>query len=241
MDNNAGIWGCLGLVLAAIITGVFLLIANRIIVIGDNGTPTPLAQVQSSPAAEPTASIASLFVQPTETVPPSPPSPMPYPTDTSNPTSTAIADTSPPPVTDTPAGTILEVGQTWRQGGLELAVNDTFLLSIGVGTRMSLINRKPHAVSFRYTVGDVASAVDNLGRNLKVSADNCYGHSLLAKPQEFVLEVDHTRKGLYYRGCEYAGVFIDADTADPSLTEIVVRFTGISSIMDARWRIPIYH
>jgi len=35
--------------------------------------------------------------------------------------------------------------------------------------------------------------------------------------------------------------FIKADIADPALTEIVVTVSGISTITNARWRIPIQH
>jgi hypothetical protein len=121
---------------------------------------------------------------------------------------------------DTEAGTVLELGQSWRQGGLELTLSllrtnpDSLMLDV------SLTSRRQGDLVFRLTQ-DNFSASSNLGQALRMRPIT---GNFVAPPGRT------TRLGYLY---------IMADLADPGLTEIIVVVSGISSITEAKWRIPI--
>ncbi|RIH88077.1 hypothetical protein [Calidithermus roseus] len=121
---------------------------------------------------------------------------------------------------DTAAGTILELGQSWKQGGLELTLRllrtnpDSILLEV------TLTSRRQGDLVLRLTQ-DNFSASSNLGQALRIRP---VGGSFVVPPGR------STRLGY---------LTLIADLADPGLTEIIVVVSGISSIEEARWRIPI--
>ena len=176
------------------------------------------------------------------------------------PASTDIIDTRPPgnidaptvdvPTTstlsDTPLGTILEVGQTWRQEGLELRL-DKGEITIGEGHEhgpgvfigFSLTNRRPQQIAFQITQENFFAS-DNRGSQLEVGKSNPFYGYYFAPPMEDVPIVlqsgEHIQ--LYH---DFDAFFVRVDITDPSVTEIIVGATGISSINNARWRISIFH
>lgn len=186
------------------------------------------------------------------------PEPTLRPPDTPRPTPRPTEPPAPPPTPapDTQPGTILEVGQTWRQGGSELRLVDARPASIlggqilGIEVRYKLTSGKAQDVTLRYSLGDCVSASTNQGRRLEIGRQD-HSSSYLdgTHPYETSFEtmttmlhsgdtIDLFAVGGYF---DNPWVMIKADTADPSLTEIIVAFTGLSSIDNARWRIPIYH
>lgn len=198
------------------------------------------------------------------------PSPLPTATATGTPTSLPTAATLPPRLSsttitatdtptampDTPAGTILDVGQTWRQADLDLTLKESqlsianhsgdFDVSYGVEIRFTLASRKAQDISLRYSLADVVQATDNRNRRLQIGFKD---QSWSTKPfsggfdtLNIILKSGQTID-LFAADGYFATpwVFVVADTSDPSVTEIIVAVSGISGINNTRWRIPIPH
>lgn len=178
----------------------------------------------------------SVKVQPTS--PSTNPRPSPIPTATPIPAPTPIPDTVP--------GTILEVGQTWRQGGLELRLIESEL-SIegergpGVLLWFRLTSLRPQSIPVRFS-SENFSAANNRGQRLQLCYTNLYERCFSWNPLTVVLG---SGDGIYLpSGNNDTGshrIFVRSDIVDPAMTEIMVTVSGISSISNARWRIPIYH
>jgi hypothetical protein len=214
-----------------------------------SGTASPPQSAKQSPRASDTPLLTR---RPTET-PFARPSDTPVPT--RRPTETPIP--SPTPAPDTRPGTILEVGQTWRQGGLELRLADARPVSIlggqilGIEVGFRLTSGKTQDIALRYSLGESVSATTSQGRRLEIGqqdyssgyVDGTHPYVTYIRPVTTILHSGDTVK-LFAEGVggyQNPWVMIKADTADSSLTEIIVAFTGLSSIDTARWRIPIYH
>ncbi len=153
---------------------------------------------------------------------------------------------SPTPLLDTPPGTVLEVGQTWRQGGLELTLV-SFQMDVGsiyhnkgLGMHVcfKLTNRRPSDLTLRYS-SENFMAQDNLGRRLKLYG--CmYGCSEWAEVTGIVHSGETVAFGLLGLD-DWTCPYIEVDTSDPAITEVVITISNISRISQARWRIPIEH
>ena len=129
MNNESG---CAKI--AALLGAIAALVAIVIFVTGKQNISELAALFQGDAVrvtAAPTqlpAQAATFTVAPTaeSTLPPptSTETPEPTPTETPepSPTPTATPEPTPTPIPDTPADAILEVGQVWRQGNLDLVV-----------------------------------------------------------------------------------------------------------------------
>jgi hypothetical protein len=151
----------------------------------------------------------------------------PPPTETPVPPPTAIPDT--------PPGTVLQVGQHWRQGGLDLAVASTeFWLGQdpGILVALRLTSLKSQDVAIRYTLADLMSAVDNSGSSLTVVGPNGYHDTI-----EVILHPGET-VDLQCGGGWQPLVFVDV--ANPAITSVTIELS-IYDITGARWQIPIPH
>jgi hypothetical protein len=155
---------------------------------------------------------------------------------------TSIPPSVPQDIPDTPPNTILEVGQKWRQGGLEIILKN-------VGFEVDLYSQPGFAKFELYMTNDKAQditvkydesnfmAVDNRGRSLPFGwiqfgqyyYKPCEQQSRLIKSGE----IANLSCGEY--------ILVIADIADTAMTEVIITVNGISSIQNARWRIPIYH
>lgn len=144
---------------------------------------------------------------------------------------------------DTPPESVLEVGQAWRQGNLELTLVQTYLIDTGVLCRLRLTNLGPD-VPLQYTAANF-SARDNLDRNVQTTATwvtwGVYVYYWRpSRPLEPVTTV--ARSGQIFdipRDTYSNSLELVFNPADPDITEIVVTVSGISRIANARWRIPI--
>lgn len=222
---------------------------------------TATVQPAQSPRREqPTFTPTTRREQPTFT-------PTAHPTNTSIPrpsaTKTPIPTSTPLP--NTRSGTILEVGQSWWQDGLELALakmetgysKGGWTLAygegsptIGIEVQFELTNHKSQGIALRYNLGRAISAVSNQGRPLEVGyLDRSVFYVGGGEPWEnsfetitTVVESGQTIK-LINRGGYWGDprIFIKADITDLSLTEIIISVSGISTITEARWRVPVYH
>ena len=249
-DNNSGC-GKIALLLGAIAS----LVAIIVFLTGKQSLPEFLggprneqAQRTSIPTQQ-SYQVAKATLTPTVRATDTP-SPGPSPTRTPTPTKTPIP--SPTLFPNTRPGTILEVGRSWWQDGWELVLTSARYTEGGWGIelRFALTNHKPHYVALRYNLGDAITAVSNQGRRLEVG--------YLSRTAMFisggdpwrvsfetittVIKSGQTVELLNHTGYEGdTNAFIKADIADPALTEIVVTVSGISTITNARWRIPIQH
>ncbi|HLJ93693.1 MAG TPA: hypothetical protein VKU02_10940 [Gemmataceae bacterium] len=157
------------------------------------------------------------------------------PTPAASPTETPIPDTLP--------GTVLSFGQAWHQGGLELTLTQADPIINFCGDRSwtglfinyKLVNLRPQTVVFRVTQENLF-ATDNTGQSLPIQFDGCSGTSKNRfLERAFTLDKGKAQDNFGTR------TTVLADITSPSITEIIVGATGISSITDAKWRIPINH
>jgi hypothetical protein len=121
-------------------------------------TPIPLPTI-----AQPTLASPTTITSPTTTPTPSPTaSPRPSPTNTLVPT--------PTPLADTPPGITLQVGDTWRQGGIELQLLKTALFPrhLGVGAMWQFRNIRLQDVVLTFSLNNF-DVRDNAGRRLDTS------------------------------------------------------------------------
>jgi zinc-ribbon domain len=224
-------------------------------------------QVTVSPQATATEMVAAMVaptdtpvptkrpIEPTMTNPPTPtelpPTPRPSPTipppPTGIPTPTAIADT--------PPGTVLDVGQAWHQNNWDLTLildgpieindfqNSTHAQLMGV--HFKLLNRGSHDIGISYSTENF-TAVDNTGAKLvgQFVRPSWWARPDCGSTQVIVSSGKEIEIGSGFVGsCLGDGGRLGfyMDYADASKTNVVITANGISSISDARWRVPLYH
>lgn len=190
--------------------------------------PTPRTVVQAQAVTPQQATFATsvtVVAAPSQSTPTAVPTPVPTAAPTPMPT-------QPPPPTPTPSlnapeGTVLELGQVWKQDGLELTVLPPLELHPdGILILYRLTNRRGNPVILRYDQGNVFSLVENTGRRLTMT---------------------NTRDGVTLSLTIGAGDKIETwiawkgDLTRPEITELIITANGVASITNARWRIPIYH
>jgi len=195
----------------------------------------------SSPIVNQPINTALAVIEPTQVLIPTEKT---LPTDTGLPSLTSVEDTSP--------GTILDVGQTWRQEELELSLSkaemgeawvtwaDTNLpTENGIYVTMKLKSQKLQDISINYNLYDSVSAVDNFGRNLSIyvaGADVTYDFRIVNQ----ILKSHETITLRSWNDSSSGSVFVSVDTASTDITEIKV-IVSLLGITNATWRIPIYH
>jgi hypothetical protein len=200
------------------------------------GEPTATPVTQQSQEQQLQATIAALQTQVAQPPiqPPSSPStaiPIPMPT-------------FPP---DTPPNSVLEVGQSWRQQGLELRLSESVMGTFWgqepcVTLLFELTNRKPYEVTIRYDLGKDVSAMDNLGRRLKT--DPYYSSGYEFGPVNVVVQSGKTIRLIpvpWCTACDEHSLTVLVEATNPDVTEVIVTISIPGYISDARWRIPILH
>ena len=173
------------------------------------------------------------------------------PSDPAQPMATSTPLPPPTPVPDTVPGTILEVGQTWRLGGLELALVDAYYdyTPTGAGCwqcgppgaylTFRLTNQKAQQITVQYNLKYSVWAVDNLGRDLYVGvASNAYMDSF--EEQTVLVGSGESIYLAGWGGYGEPGLIVLVDTADMAVSEFIVTIS-VSSITEARWRIEVAH
>jgi hypothetical protein len=191
--------------------------------------PAPSASKVTPPIQPPTATPPPSASKVTPPIQPPTATPLPAPT----------------PLADTPPGTILEIGQTWRSNGLEFTLVSTQLgtgssyYNVGLGTHacFRLTNRRSQDLSIRYSTNNV-TAQDNFRNRLNVLG--CMYDCRNWSGSE-VTRIIHGGESMEFQIFSGSCFYVEVDTANPSITEVIISVSGISSINNARWRIPIYH
>lgn len=151
------------------------------------------------------------------------------------------------PIQDTQPGFVLEIGQTWKQSGLELTLDEAKLdldwgkSDSGIIIRLLLTNTKLNDITLKYNVGRNISAVDNRGQSLPVDVTGC--SQFYYEPEDF-LELLKSGETIVLRSkpqcSEKQSAFILVDASNIAITDVIIKIS-ISQILDARWRIPILH
>lgn len=234
---------------AAFVTIIAALIAIFVFLTGKNSLPevvAPRASEKSGAVQVPTQQVAQA-VEPTR-VPTKPPTDIPLP----EPSPTFAVPPTPSPVPDTPPGSILQPGETWRQGGLELKLTKYEIMKGHsdqggfLWLHFDITNTGAPQRLVRYG-SDNFSAIDNHNRRLTTGGidwTNDPYANLTCHPSTTTMDTDEYTQ-LHIFPCDeagqYDGVGVDFDISDTALTEIIFQATGISSLNNARWAIPINH
>lgn len=144
---------------------------------------------------------------------------------------------------DTIPGTVLEVGDTWKQGGLELTLKDADISTSevwegpGIILHFSLANRRPQEALIQLR-NDNFSAVDEQGNSYDVIYANNNANFYGDIDQSFVLE-SGANVPLPVPRNSIDMIFVQANIVDLPINEIRLTVDGISTISDAQWRVPI--
>ena len=158
---------------------------------------------------------------------------------------------SPTLAPDTPPDSILEVGESWRQGDLMLTllsfsfVTDDTKWSIneplGILTVWKITNKGTTPVLVTFRSAEQFSAKDNLGRTLGIEGFRTGFNTCAAFVHcdvTFVLEPGQSRHLSCGRDDCPPGLKIDVNLSDPEVTEVIIT-VNIGTIKDARWRVKI--
>lgn len=205
-------------------------------VAGSSGTvPTIAAQPTEMPSASPSRIPVPTALLSTN---------IPSPTETSSPTTPPTATAEPPTPTpdNTPPGTILDVGQTWKQDGAEFTLLDTLdYETAAVVTDWRFTNNTAHDLLVYYG-NESFSAKDNLGNKLKIIGfiDAYGGCPWLGSGNNTKGMILKSGEGVQNTGCiKSIRLHIQVDLANKQIKEIIVTASDISRIKQAQWRIPI--
>lgn len=140
---------------------------------------------------------------------------------------------------DTIPGTILPARGTWRQGGLALQMQYSNVLASAIFMSFALTNVGPYDYALAYRL-DHFSATDNLSNQLHITLPNCsYTPTAQANcNHRLLLKADSTHPLDFSCGSPSCrNIAVQVDTTNTSITEVIIKVSGIASIMDARWRI----
>jgi len=158
----------------------------------------------------------------------------PFPSDTPQPTNTSTS------VPDTASGSVLGVGDEWRQNGVglrltryELNPETSWGDNIGVGFEFRNYTNDELVVSYS---SDDFIVLTNTGESLTVQGFYngsfwCNENTAIIKPGERYKIEDEASCG--------GGtlLWITADIGSPSLTEVIIQVTQFSRVSNAKWHI----
>jgi hypothetical protein len=224
-------------------------------------TPTPIVIVETAPT--PTAP-ATYTPYPTNTPYPTytplptfikipvAPTPTPYPTYTPFPTLTdtpipptqtpfiIIATATPVPTStapeNTPPGTVLATGETWKQDGLYLTLDKvelglTYYNAGTVEPEFVVENRTGEVINFEFNTRNVVIVANNGIRFERSEGSDCTLRYRLDMGETFSTIFDCPWKIDDYYGNYF----------DPSVDYLLVTVSNFGRIDEAKWKIPITH
>jgi hypothetical protein len=169
------------------------------------------------------------------------PSPTPLPTYTQYPTpvpdtpivKTATATPLPTPTepTNTAPGTILEVGEWWKENGVWVQVNEIQLHDYGaIKVFMTVMNRTENKLLIDWAQDINFSLIDNTGHR--------YSDSSQTREGKTGIDVNE-KKGIYEYSDWSAAEYRDDHFFNSDVTELIFTVTEFSRISRAQWRLPI--
>jgi hypothetical protein len=170
----------------------------------------------------------------------------PYPTYTIYPATVVTVFTPTLNIIDTQPGTILEVGQTWRQGGSELTLTEVVLHPARddnygqLYTAWKFKNISPNDIVLSFSHSNFA-AQTNLGNSLKIL--KFYSESFWCDDVNIVVKSGEALDFSDMCGPGSSGykLPIVVDLGNKQIIEVIVSASEISDIVGAKWKIPIFH
>ncbi len=186
-------------------------------------TPTPAVAVVTviRTVLVPAATQAAITQQPSATKTPSP-----SPTSPPSPTPSLPADT--------PAESVLDVGQTWHQGGMDLNLARVDVQTDGMKFTFRLTNRRSGTVLVHFTAGDFLSITDNTGRRITLEDPGTEFDFTLQPGQGVSIPQDRP----YSSGGDF---WAPAKMTSPNVSTVTFTATALSSIQNARWHVSVNH
>jgi len=163
----------------------------------------------------------------------------------STPTPKALPITVPQVSPDTPPGSTLQVGQSWRQNGLVLALAEVELLTqpdwgtcyIGLRFYLENFSSTSRVVTVRHSQ---FSITDNFGRTDIQHGISSYSYPCpsTSEQESFSQEVGIGER-FPERGYWYVGIGVDI--TNPSVEYVLITVNDLSEINGATWKIQINH
>jgi hypothetical protein len=188
-------------------------------------SPAPPTPTPTPPTPEPTTPVPMATTSvPTE----EPINPTSIPTAV---TSTTIVQSLSP--TNTPPGTILDVGKAWHTDGLELQLESATLDGNALYLDWRLTNNTGGPLAVEFYVDNFV-VVDNSGNRIRVSFSR--GSGKCASPYRKIMKSGESIINLDY--CK-APLKIAIDIEDRALTKFTVRAVNIGRITEAVWEVPV--
>lgn len=197
--------------------------------------PEQPTQPTSTPEPTPTPIVVVVTATPQDTPTPVPPTLAPAPTNTPVPPAPTVPK-------DTPPGSILEVGESWRQNGVRLKLEEVrfFPNSECLTLAFNLFNETDHEIIVTIEEQDFY-AEDNLGRRWQLFTLTASGvwcqKGWISDLTDIVAAGDRFRT----TGYDYWKVAFSGFLTDTNVDQVIVTVDGLSQIANAKWRIPIYH
>jgi hypothetical protein len=157
---------------------------------------------------------------------PEPTEALPMPT----PVVVIVTATSTPVPTElpfTPPGSVLAVGDTWRQGEVSLTLDKVLLNPSDLRPSFTLRNEGSQRIIGSYTTNKNIKVEDNLGIVYTVGPYYRIKRDFTLDPGE-----SYTING---------GLPYDGDLANKMVEWVLITVDDISSIQNARWKVNVYH
>lgn len=197
---------------------------------------TPRATITTPPTPTPIVVVVTATPQDTPTL--APPTPTPVPTNTPVPPTPTLLPTPTVP-SNTPPGSILEVGESWQQNDIRLKLEEVSFSPDCLRLHFNLYNDTNHTIVTVINEENF-SVVDNLGQRWRFSSFGfCYYGCT-----DYTEEIEDTiEAGEHFKteGCDTWKVAFYGSVTDTRVDEVIVTVDGLSQISNAKWRIPIYH
>jgi hypothetical protein len=157
-----------------------------------------------------------------------------------------VAPTATP--AETASGTLLENGQTWKQANWSLLLTAADPASEGLPFMLQLTNYAAQTRIISYSQSNFSAFINGSAKvpvtfnpnGFGGQFDETFGGQLSVKTNEQVLIPDHASIPSDERGFR-TSLFIRGKLSTGSISSIDIVVSGISSISDAHWKIPINH
>ena len=145
-------------------------------------------------------------------------------------------------VPDTPLGSILDIGEEWRQNGVglrltryELYPDDSYGETFGVAFEFWNYTTEDLIVSYSKDDFLATSGVGN-----PISVEGFYNRTWWCNENTDVVKAGERYKIEDGAECGFNTLlYINVDFSNPNITEVVVRVLRFSRITDAQWRIRL--
>lgn len=194
--------------------------------------PPPAPQAAAPQPAAPVNPPPAPAVQPAAAAPPPAAAPATAVIVTAPPVAIAPAPSSAPiSAADTTPSTVLDVGGTWRQNGLELTMGPPRISAGSLIASFSLKNIGATEVRFQFTRSGVFSATDNRNNRLTVNDPN-YRYDFTLQPNA-TMNLDSSAIG--------GPITFSGALSAPQVSSVAVMVNGLNGITNAQWRIAVQH